>query len=395
MCRLENKRFYFSAVDFESVGGNSERFLSGCLRQNLRMSQINPTPYGFTARIPARQYRLLHKFARKEHCRLRIRKRIGLYFKLRFLGRHIGVMAGAGLAVILMLCLPGQLWNIEYYGLSTAEQQLLSDELFSRGICQGSIVSDRLLRHAEQQILIDADRFAALSLNFTKGKLIVEAQPTVPKPQKLYAENTNILASDDGVVHSVSVFSGTSAIKAGQVVHKGDVLVKNEWTGQDGVPVASPCRASIMAYVEKNLQTMCPLRRQIEVITGVRLDSLALCFGSRKIWLKKGSDPEASPLQHGLHFMGMSIPLTLYSAKSAQTETCTVQLTREEARTRCIDTLNALLYARYPTMQVLSRKYLFEEKTDGLYCTLMLRAYVDIAAKAQTAQPQGLSVWEK
>lgn len=373
----------FSTVIFEAEGGNCERFLSGCMQRFVPLSEVQATPYGFRARLPAGRYRQLHLPARAAGCRLHVIKKQGPGFYTRPLRRHSGVLAGLLAVALLTALTPSLVWRLEYYGLDTDARQELSDRLFDCGICQGSFVTDEALRGAEQQILMDSDRFAALSLNFAKGKLVVEAELVTPDPPMFQTRDRDILASENGVVRSVEVFSGVAAVQAGQTVQKGDVLVSANWVDQTGALRPAPCRARIMAYIEKTCTTACPLVQQTQVVTGTCTDSLALCFGPWRLWLKKGQDPGAVPAQQGVQFLGLSLPLTVYRTLGTVRQDQELHLTQEEARQRCVETLNALLYAQFPDMQVLSRSCSFETDGQAVYCTMQLRAYADIAAAAE------------
>ena len=371
----------FPSVRFESQGGSSERFLSDCLQSFLPLTRVQPTAYGFCASIPAARYRQLHPLARRHHCRLHVLKKSGLWFRLRPLLRRNGLLAGVALALLLTLAVPGRVWNVEYYGLSAADRQLLGDALFRSGIYQGCIVTEVSLQEARQRVLIQTDRFAALSLNYGKGKLVVEASPVTQAPALLVGQSRDICAAADGVIRSAQVYSGVCMVQAGQSVKKGEVLVRASWQDQQGAQVPVACRARIMAYVEKSAATACPLTQQTSVVTRTETDSLALCFGAKKLWLKKGGDAAAVGAQQGVRLLGVSLPLTVYRTLRSVRSPQTLHLTQAQARQRCRETLNAMLYAQLPGMQVLSREYTYELVDQTMYCTVHLRAYADIAAQ--------------
>lgn len=373
------KDLFFATVLFESEGGNSQIFLSECMEHFLKITDIRSTPYGFQARIPARQYRKLHAPARAARCKLHVVKKYGLWFHSRSIRRHYGVGIGLLLVVLVAFFFRNQLWDIEYYGVNSATAQMLSDQLFTCGIYQGCFVKDEDLRDATQQILIKTDQFAALSLNYAKGKLVVEAQMSKKNPDLFELQDWDILACDNGVVRSVEVYNGVAAVQPGQTVKKGDVLVKATWAKQDGALESAPCRARIMAYIEKTTSTACPLTQKTNVAVGTYTESLALCVGKQKIWLKKAEEPQGVPFQKGVQIFGLSLPLTIYGTLGTITQEETLTLTVDEAQRQCVETLNAVLYAQFPEMQVLSRDYTFEMVENTVQCTLQLRAYADIA----------------
>ena len=372
----------YPQVIFQATGGNTHFFLSDCLRRRIQVSDVCSLEYGLRARVKAKDYLRIHRPARRAGCHLKIEKKCGLWFVLRKFRRHKGAAAGVLLAAILLLMTGTVVWNIEYYGVSADAQQELSDLLFAHGVYQGCFATDEMLRTAETAVLARTPQYADISLNYAKGKLIVEVQKAASGPQMLLPQDRDITASETGVIRQVEVFSGTSDIRPGQLVQKGDVLVRSVWTDQENRLQPSPCRARIMAYIEKACATALRMKQNRTVITGTQTDSLALCFGGKRLYLKKGEASDAVASCQGVRLLGFALPVTVYRTIRTQTVQEEYILTEEQAQLKCVETLNALLYAEHPEMEVLSREYSFETVEGTVYCTLQLRAYVDIASSA-------------
>ncbi|MBQ8610824.1 MAG: sporulation protein YqfD [Oscillospiraceae bacterium] len=370
----------FPQVIFQATGGNTHFFLSDCLSHRIRVSDVSSSEYGLRARVKAKDYLRLHRSARRAGCHLNIEKKCGIWFSLYKLRRHKGAAMGAILSVVLLLLTGSLVWNVEYYGVSSDAQQELGNLLFTYGVYQGCFATDEKMRAAETAVLARTPQYADISLNYAKGKLIVEVQKATSEPQMLLPQDWDITASETGVIRQVEVFSGTSDIRPGQLVQKGDVLVRAVWPDQENRPQPSPCRARIMAYIENTCATALRLKQTRSVITGTQTDSLALCFGGKRFYLKKGEAPDAVPSCQGVQVLGFALPVTVYKTIQTQTVQEEYVLTETQAKQKCVETLNALLYAEHPEMEVLSREYSFENIEDTVYCTLQLRAYVDIAA---------------
>ena len=375
------KEMWNPTVVFSSEGGNSEHFFSFCIEHFLPLSQVYATAYGFRAQIPARKYRSLRLPARLAGCRLRILKKQGVWFRLRGYCKYSGIAAGILLAVLLTALGRSVVWNVEYCGVSSADQQELSDRLFDNGIYQGAFVDDAMLRRAETAVMATTQQYAAVALNFTKGKLVVEVNPASKAPPMYLPQDWDIRAAETGVVRSVEVFAGTSDIQPGQLVEKGDVLVRSTWVDQKNMLQPSPCRARIMAYLEKSYTVACERRLVQQQAAGTHTESLAFCFGGRRFWILRGNDLSAEPSQQGVRLLGMALPVTLW--RTVSTEICTkeVYLSEEEAKRQCVQTLDALIYSELSEVQILSRDYEYTVLPEQVMCTVHLRAYADIAAE--------------
>ena len=371
----------FPSVVFESEGGCSERLLSMCMDRFLPLSEVTVTAYGFRAHIPAWKYRCLHKPARAAGCKLHVLHKKGVWFRIRPLRRHSGLAVGVLLALLLLASGRFLVWNIEYRGVDAADRQALADRLFACGVYQGAWVEDTMLRQAEDAIMTQTQDYSAVALNFTKGKLTVEVNPATKRPVMHLPQERDILALETGVIRSVEVYAGTSDVQPGQLVQKGDILVRSTWPDQENKLQPSPCRARIMAYLEKSYTTVCERSFQYEVVTGTKTDSVALCLGGRRFLLKKGEDSTANPSQRGLSVLGFSLPVTVWKKTAVQKRTETAVLSEEQAKKRCEQTLDALIYGELQSVEILSRDYVYEVTPERVVCTVNVRAYADIAAE--------------
>ena len=84
----------WAAVEFTAQSGSTDALLGHAAQAGLHLTRIVPLPGGFRARCAAWHYRPLAALARQGHVRLRVEKRLGLFFRLRPLLRRTGLWAG-------------------------------------------------------------------------------------------------------------------------------------------------------------------------------------------------------------------------------------------------------------------------------------------------------------
>jgi hypothetical protein len=84
----------------------------------------------------------------------------------------------------------------------------------------------------------------------------VEVRESVPAP-KIEDNETpcNIVASEDGVVTKVQLYSGQEEIKAGSAVLKGNLLISGVKTNQDKTESLVHAAGNVYAEVEKNISS--------------------------------------------------------------------------------------------------------------------------------------------
>ena len=73
---------FFAAVQFTARGGRVECLLDWCVAQGIPVQGVCPNAEGFTAWLPARYYRRLHRPARRYGVQIRVRRKRGLWFLL-------------------------------------------------------------------------------------------------------------------------------------------------------------------------------------------------------------------------------------------------------------------------------------------------------------------------
>ena len=106
----------WAAVEFTACNGSTEALLTAAARAGLHPYGVTALPGGFGGRCAAWQYPRLAELARKHRVRLRIRRKLGLYFCLRPLLRRAGLWAGLAVFVPLLLFAQQFVWYAWFDG---------------------------------------------------------------------------------------------------------------------------------------------------------------------------------------------------------------------------------------------------------------------------------------
>ena len=111
----------WAAVEFTACNGSTEALLTAAARAGLHPYGVTALPGGFGGRCAAWQYPRLAALARKHRVRLRIRRKLGLYFRLRPLLRRAGLWAGLTVFVPLLLFAQQFVWYADTSSLTTGQ----------------------------------------------------------------------------------------------------------------------------------------------------------------------------------------------------------------------------------------------------------------------------------
>lgn len=375
----------FAGVDFAAFGGRSEKFITLCGRQGIPLYNIRPTADGFTARLPARRYREVSRLARHCGTRLRVRERRGVLFRLRaYRGRWGLVLAPLVFAAAVHL-LGQSVWSIRYDGLDAAARSRVEQMLYSMDICEGAVLTQEKLRLAEKQLMDGDEAFGWVSLNFEKGRLVVEASPALQKPAIESNDPVDLVAAADGILLEVNVQEGFAVKSVGQTVAAGDVLVSAYKPDPYEQPVESHAKGLVVAAVKKTYQCVQPSTYEVQALTGrvagscrLRLFGYTLELGAQ---LPEGG--EVRTVHRPLTVLGFALPATIEERYVPQREARQFHLTPDGARQYARFACLAQLYAEFPDAEIIAESR--QESWDG--GTLTYTMTVDF--KADIAREKG------
>lgn len=375
----------FAGVEFTASGGQWERLITLCGRQGIPLYRVQPTPEGFSASLPARSYLLVSRLARRCGVRLRAGRRKGVYFRLRrYRGRWGLLLAPLVFAAAVHLLGQG-VWSIRYDGLDAAACRQVEQMLYSMDICEGAVLTQEKLRAAEKQIMDSDDGFGWVSLNFEKGRLVVEASPALQKPAIESNEPVDLVAAADGIVLELNVQEGFAAKGVGQTVAAGDVLVSAYKPDPYEEPVASHAKGLVVAAVKKTYQCVQPSTYETETLTGGIESSYRLRLFGRTLELGPQL-PESGDVRvthRPLTVLGFALPATVEERYVPQRQTRQFHLTPDGARQYARFACLAQLYAEFPDAEIIAESR--REDWDG--GTLTYTMTVDF--KADIAREKG------
>ena len=183
----------------------------------------------------------------------RLRKRWGL---------AVGIVLGAALCIGAMQFV----WQVEVLqaGKYAGEVRLF---LAEKGIRPGILQKDVDAARLQEELLWRLPRVKwvwvkkegmALSIRLEEG-VAAERRDDTPGP---------VVAGQDGILERLTVFSGTPAVKAGDSVKKGQVLILGEEEGPGGEKVPVPARGEAVALVQVQSSVRLPTREMITQPTG-------------------------------------------------------------------------------------------------------------------------------
>ena len=348
----------WAGVRFTARNGSPEALLTDAAAQRLHLYGISARPGGFCGHCAAWQYRRLAALARHRRVRLRMEKRMGLYFLLRPLLRRKGLWAGLVAWGLVLVWLQGLVWAVDYGSLTTGQRTRAGAVLRSCGLQPGTAVTEELLRTGEYALL-ESGEFSWASLNFEKGRLAVEAASARARPEIAAGTLHGLRAKCNGTVLRTNLTSGTMLVVPGQTVEAGQGLIGTARSERDGTLIFAPAAGTVVAQLEWQTEQSIPLIMTLPQLTGEKTTNYKLFFAVHSAALP-ASAPEGDGLYHTRHLQleVFSLPLpcavdeTTFYAQQQET------LYRTEAQALVLARLQGLraLHDAFPDAEIFARR---------------------------------------
>lgn len=229
-----NKFFNFlkGYVIIEVMGKDRERFINICLRRGIKIWGILLENDKLSMCVYIKDFKSLREIRRKCSVRIKILKRkSALFTLLRYRKRYVFVICML-LSVFIIFQTSGYIWTVEINGAENTDIHKLTNLLEENGIYVGAKKSNlKLTSEIKEDIINNTDDIAWIWIYMegTKARVLVSQ---IRVPHKIIEKDipVNIVSTADGVIKDITVKSGEAAVKLGDAVEKGDILISGKVT---------------------------------------------------------------------------------------------------------------------------------------------------------------------
>lgn len=237
------KPFGYKLKDIKGIvlikitGLSCERFINICHHHNIHMKDIVPVDDGYTAYLKAKDFLKLKSIIKTTGVHIKILDKTGFPFFTHKYRKRNAFIIGAFLFIGMLVFMSGFIWKIEINGNLYYSDEMIIDFLDNNDIGIGSnsiIINETAL---EEKIRQEFNEIIWVSVTSDGTKLSIDVKENITNAMMAEKDTVNdIIATKDGVIHSITVRTGTPIVKPGDVVKTGDVLVtsKVECTNESG-----------------------------------------------------------------------------------------------------------------------------------------------------------------
>lgn len=322
---------------------------------------------------------------------LRVVRRGGLPVAIRRYRMRIGVPIGVLLAACVIAVSSRVVWDIRIDGGENMTLPALRELLGDCGLAVGAWIPALETDAVENRLLTGSEDIAWASVN-VKGTVAYVQLRELMKPKSAVSdEPTNLIARCDGVIDSVKLISGQVAVKPGDVVREGQLLVsgvRDSTVSGYGVEAA---QGEILARVEDTLTVQIErLTRQKVYVTQKKGEKTLFFFGKTvKVSKKPTMEEQNCDIIKRIDVLGIpggaALPVFVETEVLRLYEFREVTMTDEQLTARAYEELGRALALATEEAMLVSKQVTCELTDTGVLLTCRYECVKNIAV----AQPLG------
>ena len=383
-------RWIFGWTDFEIHDNYPERFLNMAHKNGLHMWDMKNSDGIFSAKTRTANIKYIRQLAESSMCDIHIFKNHGFLHMFSKYKYRFGLILGFILWGIAVKYFTGFLWNINITVPSMINEFEVRQELRELGFYEGARLDSLDTEMIKNTVSLKDNRISWITINIMGTDAEVNISPNlalnIDNKQKIPA--SNIFSTADGTITRMEVKKGYSAVKAGEGVHKGQLLVSGVKEYTDGSSALFDSEAQIYAKTFRTVTISIPksfetLVKQDDTVIKKDINILGISF---PLTLK--GNPQGDYIKFSQicqpDILGNGIPIYFNSETWQKYKKQPVHLTDKQAETLLKNKLQLYeLFMLYSANKatVLNKNLTFSQNKTNYILTAEYSIEEDIAQK--------------
>ncbi len=256
-------------IAFTAEGLNIERFVRRAGEAGVCMSGMRrPSARKLTALVPEDRLPALREIALQGGWKLTTGSRQGTGRAADWLHRRWLLAAAVLMAGIALLAASQVMWQVRIVDAGQYEADIQA-ALMEMGVEAPMLRGQVDLGAVKDALEWRYPRIAWFECGWRGTTLVVRpVEGVLPRMDDIPDGSCDVVASRDGVVHTIVTRVGTPAVAAGDLVRKGEVLIRGEERTSNGEVRPVAARGSVMARVWTGAAITMPMTETLTTYTG-------------------------------------------------------------------------------------------------------------------------------
>ena len=207
-----------------------ERFINICRNNKIAIWNLKrDKKVKLELNVGIKELKRVAKIAKKTKCKMRITKKKGLPFLFnRYKKRKL--FFAFLIAIIIILAISSNfIWNIQIVEEDKDTMENLYQDVIDGGLTIGTMKSKINTKDIINKVRLKRDDIAWMGIELKGTNAIVKVVKATAKPDIIDDEDyCNIVSDKQGIITKISAQNGTIAVKVGDTVNVGTILI-NGW----------------------------------------------------------------------------------------------------------------------------------------------------------------------
>lgn len=221
---------FFQGYLYVYVSGYSpERFFNLCAKMNILMWNVRKAEDGYTFYMSKQAYAMIGPALKKTGTQIEVVRESGVPFLRHKYRKHIFFIIGIGCAAFLLIMMSQYIWKVDIAGNIYYSDQIINDFLEQNHAGYASLKKRIDCKELQDEIRAEFDDITWVSAKIEGTHLYIEIKERLRILDVTDSNQENapsdLIATEDGIVESITTRQGTPLVMAGDEVSRGDILV--------------------------------------------------------------------------------------------------------------------------------------------------------------------------
>ena len=263
-------KYILGYIRIKIEGYSVEKLINVCIKKKIFLWNIKREKSTIIyTNIGVKEFKDLIQIARQTGCRVKILNKKGMPFLLNKYKKRKIIFFFLLILIILLMVFSQFIWNIKIVGNEKISTEEIVNELQDKGIKIGVLKRKIDKQKIINEIRLERNDIAWIGIDIQGTNITVEIVEASTKPEIVNEEDyCNIVSNKDAQIVKISAQNGIPAVKEGDIVTKGDILIKGwidgKYTGTRYVHAQGEIKAKVW-YTQKE---RIPLKQVVERFTG-------------------------------------------------------------------------------------------------------------------------------
>ncbi len=251
-------------VEFCAEGGFPERFINLCKINGINLWNVKNDGVKVIAFTTEKEFALINVAAENSGMTVRILKSRGLK---SFLKRHkwrCGAAFGIFAAFAFWIFMSGFIWEVEVLATDGVNSEAFTESLAELGVKIGARKSKIDIIQVQNQLMNEYKELLWVSVNIFGGKAQVEMSEFVKQKEIVDTKKpVNLVASKKGRIVLVKGYKGVNAVKEGDNVTEGTLLISGVGKNFDSSEYFVHAKGEVFAKTDNSEKVLCKLKNDL------------------------------------------------------------------------------------------------------------------------------------